>query len=284
MDVMDAICEALQVPGAHLVYRQADPDHHRLDTTVLGDRDAVGRSRARGRTRGRRADRHGAAPRRPSADGRRRRDPVHARARRLDAGLRHVGRRGGGGARAGAFAARLSVRPGRTHAGSCVAGRGPQRRVRGPARGRRARANGLPDLGPHTIGKAGATAVGARKPLVAFNVYLAGRDEPAAKDIARSIRASSGGLPALRAIGFLVPERGCITVSMNLVDFEVTGVADRLRCGGRGGRPPRARGHRLRDRGAGARGGAADGRCAHVRLRAIRPGRQVLERLIEEAA
>ena len=44
MDVMDAICEALQVPGAHLVYRQADPDHHRLDTTVLGDRDAVGRS------------------------------------------------------------------------------------------------------------------------------------------------------------------------------------------------------------------------------------------------
>ena len=43
-DVMDAICDALAVPGAHLVYRQADPDHHRLDTTVLGDRDAVRRS------------------------------------------------------------------------------------------------------------------------------------------------------------------------------------------------------------------------------------------------
>ena len=40
-DVIDAICRALQVPGAHLVFRQADPDHNRLDTTVLGDRDAV---------------------------------------------------------------------------------------------------------------------------------------------------------------------------------------------------------------------------------------------------
>ena len=48
VDVMDAICEALQVPGAHLVYRQADPDHNRLDTTVLGDRDAR-RSRRRSR-------------------------------------------------------------------------------------------------------------------------------------------------------------------------------------------------------------------------------------------
>src|SRR5256885_8896632 len=43
-DVIDAICRALQVPGAQLVYRQADPDHNRLDTTVLGDRDAVARA------------------------------------------------------------------------------------------------------------------------------------------------------------------------------------------------------------------------------------------------
>jgi glutamate formiminotransferase len=84
----------------------------------------------------------------------------------------------------------------------------------------------LPDLGPHEIGRAGATAVGARKPLVAFNTYLAGGDEEAAKDIARTIRESSGGLPAVRAIGFAVPERGCVTVSMNLVDFEVTGVRE----------------------------------------------------------
>ena len=43
-DVIDAICRALQTPGARLVSRQADPDHNRLDTTLLGDRDAVGRA------------------------------------------------------------------------------------------------------------------------------------------------------------------------------------------------------------------------------------------------
>src|SRR5712691_7418435 len=60
----------------------------------------------------------------------------------------------------------------------------------------------LPDFGPHEIGKAGAVAVGARKPLVAFNVYLTGRDEAAAKEIARSVRESTGGLTNVRAIGF----------------------------------------------------------------------------------
>ena len=51
---------------------------------------------------------------------------------------------------------------------------------------------------------------------------LPDRDEDAAKEIARSIRESSGGLPAVRAIGFAVPERGAVTVSMNLVDVDVT--------------------------------------------------------------
>ena len=72
------------------------------------------------------------------------------------------------------------------------------------------------------FGRAGATAVGARKPLVAFNTYLRGTDEEAAKEIAREVRESAGGLPAVRAIGFAVPERGCVTVSMNLVDTEQT--------------------------------------------------------------
>jgi glutamate formiminotransferase len=88
-----------------------------------------------------------------------------------------------------------------------------------------ARGERLPDFGPHRIGRPGAVAVGARKPLVAFNVYLDGTDEAAAKGIAKTIRESSGGLPALRAIGFAVPERGgIVTVSMNLVDHEVTGL------------------------------------------------------------
>ena len=88
-----------------------------------------------------------------------------------------------------------------------------------------ARGDRLPDFGPRVIGRAGATAVGARKPLVAFNVYLDGNDEDAAKQIARDVRESSGGLPSVRAIGFAVPERGgIVTVSMNLVDHEVTGL------------------------------------------------------------
>jgi formiminotetrahydrofolate cyclodeaminase len=58
---------------------------------------------------------------------------------------------------------------------------------------------------------------------VAFNVYLAGPVD-AAKDISRTVRESGGGLPAVRAIGFEVPERGGVTVSMNLVDIEVTGI------------------------------------------------------------
>ena len=52
----------------------------------------------------------------------------------------------------------------------------------------------LPDFGPHRIGRAGAVAVGARKPLVAFNVYLNGGEdqEEAAKAIAKSVREVSG--------------------------------------------------------------------------------------------
>ncbi len=67
-------------------------------------------------------------------------------------------------------------------------------------------------------------AVGARKPLVAFNVYLSGgaEAEDSAKAIAKSVREVSGGLKNVRAIGFFVPERSCVTVSMNLVDTEAT--------------------------------------------------------------
>ena len=147
-----------------------------------------------------------------------------------------------------------------------------------------ARGERLPDLGPQAIGKAGATAVGARKPLVAFNVYLAGQDEEAAKDIARSIRASSGGVPALRAIGFLVPERGCVTVSMNLVDFEVTGVRTAydavVAAAG-------VRGLEVTDSeivGLVPEAALPADDAVHVRLLGFDRATQVLERLIEEAS
>ena len=108
-----------------------------------------------------------------------------------------------------------------------------------------ARGERLPDFGPHAIGRAGATAVGARKPLVAFNVYLDGTDEASAKEIARDVRESSGGLPALRAIAFAVPERGgIVTVSMNLVDHDVTGLRDGVRRRDRARGRPRPDGSR----------------------------------------
>ncbi|HET7296213.1 MAG TPA: glutamate formimidoyltransferase [Gemmatimonadales bacterium] len=78
-----------------------------------------------------------------------------------------------------------------------------------------------PDFGPPRIhATAGATAVGARPFLVAFNIYLDSADVSLAKEIAKQIRTSSGGLPAVQASGFEVA--GKAQVSMNLLDIDVT--------------------------------------------------------------
>lgn len=82
-----------------------------------------------------------------------------------------------------------------------------------------------PDIGgPHLHPTAGAVIVGARKFLIAYNINLGTSDLTVAKEIARSIRASSGGLPAVKALGLALPSRGLVQVSMNLTDFEQTGV------------------------------------------------------------
>jgi formiminotetrahydrofolate cyclodeaminase len=70
---------------------------------------------------------------------------------------------------------------------------------------------------------AGATVVGARKFLIAYNVYLNTADVAVARQIAKAIRFSSGGLRYLKAMG--VPVRGVAQVSMNLTDFEQTPIA-----------------------------------------------------------
>ena len=81
--------------------------------------------------------------------------------------------------------------------------------------------NKAPDFGPHRIhSTAGCTAVGARPFLVAYNIYLDSPDVAAADAIAKEIRTSSGGLPALQAKGFDV--NGKAQVSMNLLDIDVT--------------------------------------------------------------
>jgi glutamate formiminotransferase len=86
------------------------------------------------------------------------------------------------------------------------------------------RRGGLPpDVGgPEPHPTAGASVVGARKLLIAYNVYLQSPDVEIAKRIARQVRASSGGLPAVKALGFLAGGRA--QVSMNLTDFEITPV------------------------------------------------------------
>ena len=77
-----------------------------------------------------------------------------------------------------------------------------------------------PDYGPSTIGSAGAIAVGARLPLIAYNVYLTTSDVKIARHIARKVRFSSGGLPHVKALGMLV--KGRAQVSMNLTDYTQT--------------------------------------------------------------
>ncbi len=222
-DVIEAIVEALQVPGVKLVYRQADPDHNRLDTTLIGSPDAVKRAALAGAAKA--------------------------------VGLIDMDRHSGGHPRMGAvdvipfmpirgFTMEDTIKLARDFAKELAdalnvpvylydrAALSPERQSlaevrRGEYEGLKeavARGERLPDFGPHEIGKAGAVAVGARKPLIAFNMYLSGTDDDGAKEIGRAVRESSGGLPAVRAIGFLVPERGCVTVSMNLVDYEVTGL------------------------------------------------------------
>jgi glutamate formiminotransferase len=282
-DVVDEIVRALDVPGARVVYAEADPAHHRLDTTVLGSAAACADSALAGaRVAVARIDlttHRGGHPRMGAVD-------VIPFMPVRDSSLpacadlaRAFGER---------LADELSI-PVYLYGQAATS---PDRRSladvrRGEFEGLReavARGERLPDFGPRELGPAGATAVGARKPLVAFNTYLASTDEALAKRIASEIRESSGGLPAVRAIGFGVPERGCVTVSMNLVDHEVTGVraafdAVAERAGSAGvevtdseivGLVPQA--------------ALGPGDAEHVRLRGFDADTQVLERLLEGGA
>lgn len=81
-----------------------------------------------------------------------------------------------------------------------------------------------PDFGDAPHPTAGATTVGARNSLVAYNVFLETEDESLAKTIARRVRSSSGGLPGIRALGFYLTSRRQGQVSMNLIDPDTTGI------------------------------------------------------------
>ncbi|WP_035172600.1 glutamate formimidoyltransferase [Caldanaerobius polysaccharolyticus] len=80
-----------------------------------------------------------------------------------------------------------------------------------------------PDFGPSEVNvKSGVTAVGVRKPLIAFNVNLNTDDIKIARQIARAVRNISGGLRGVKALGMKLNKSGMVQVSMNLVDYENT--------------------------------------------------------------
>ncbi len=77
-----------------------------------------------------------------------------------------------------------------------------------------------PDFGPARLGSAGSTAIGARAPLIAYNIYLNTDDVQVARQVARALRFSNGGLRYCKALGLLVGGRA--QVSINMTDFRST--------------------------------------------------------------
>jgi glutamate formiminotransferase len=108
--------------------------------------------------------------------------------------------------------------------GELAAGRGPAffRRGGPPELERRMEAGEVvPDFGPARLHPAaGGVLVGARRPLIAFNVNLRAGDVDVAREIARAVRETDGGFPGVRALGLDLPTTGLVQVSMNVEDWE----------------------------------------------------------------
>ncbi len=214
--MIDAIGAALAA-HASLLDVHSDEDHNRSVFTLAGEADELvaallaGIDCARGRIDLRRHE--GAHPRIGAADvvpvvPVRPEDADRARAAALELG-RRVGEELG-----------LPV----FLYGDLAPGRGPAFfRRGGPAElQRRIDAGELaPDFGPGRLDDAaGGVIVGSRRPLVAFNVDLAGADLATAQAIARVVRERDGGFPGVRALGLELPRAGRVQVSMNVEDWQ----------------------------------------------------------------
>jgi len=220
---VDAIVEAMKIPGVYLLDREMDSDHNRCVITLVGEREAIQEAAIRGVGKASElidlTKHQGAHPRMGAADvvpfipidGVTIEDCV--------AMARHV-------------AAEISKRfqiPVYLYEAAAVT---PERQNlenirRGQFEGIRADIGTnparKPDFGECRVHPtAGATVVGARKALIAYNVFLNTPDVDIAKKIAKAVRFSSGGLRFVKGAGFLV--RGMAQVSMNLTDFEQTPV------------------------------------------------------------
>lgn len=221
---VELIIAAMKVDGVYLLDKEMDADHNRCVITLVGDRDAVAEAAIRGVGMAAKLidlTRHqGAHPRIGAADvvpfipieGVTLEDCV--------AISRHVGAE---------IWKRYQVPVYLYEAAATRPERQNLENIRqGQFEGLRAAVTTdearKPDFGPASLhATAGATVVGARKPLVAYNVYLNTSDVDIAKKIGKAVRFSSGGLRYVKGMGVLV--RGMAQVSMNLTDFEQTPIA-----------------------------------------------------------
>jgi glutamate formiminotransferase/formiminotetrahydrofolate cyclodeaminase len=222
-DVLQEIEGAIRsVPGVLMLDRHVDPDHNRSVFTFAGPPEAVLEAAFLSiRTAATRIDlnqHRGAHPRIGAADV----VPlVPLRGLTLEQAVelaRQLGRRVGEELRIPVYLYEAAAtRPDRVRLENIR--RGEYEALKETIGGDPDRA---PDFGPAVLGPAGATVIGARAPLVAFNVYLDSDRVELAKDIARGIRESSGGLASVKALGLLVDGRA--QVSMNLTDTSRTSI------------------------------------------------------------
>ena len=211
-----------QVPGVRLASVHIDPDHHRSVFTFLGAPEPVqAAALALARAVFAQVDM-------------RAHEGIHPRLGALDV-LPFVPLLGLGMAEATAVARAVAARLAEDHqlpvylygAAATAPGRRSLLAVRaGQYEGlptRLADPSWRPDYGPARFDpRLGAVLVGARDVLVAYNVWLEGDDLAAARAIARAVRESAGGLPALQALGARLARRGIVQVAMNLLDYRVT--------------------------------------------------------------
>jgi glutamate formiminotransferase len=112
----------------------------------------------------------------------------------------------------------------------CAEGRGPAFLRRGGPEELQQRIDAgelAPDFGPRRLDpRAGGVIVGSRRPLIAFNVNLAGASVEAAREIAAAVRERGGGFPGVRALGLDLPSAGRAQVSMNVEDWEAAALHD----------------------------------------------------------
>ena len=220
---VDAIVEAMKVNGVYLLDREMDADHNRCVITLVGERDAIQEAAIRGV--GKAAElidltkHQGAHPRMGAADvvpfipidGVTIEDCV--------AMAQHVGAEIWKRFHIPVYLYEAAARsPERTNLENIR--RGQFEGIRDEIAANPAR---HPDFGePRVHPTAGATVVGARKFLIAYNVFLNTPDVELAKKVAKAVRFSNGGMRFVKGAGFLV--RGMAQVSMNLTDFEQTPV------------------------------------------------------------